>query len=153
MRVPYRKRAGRSARAGKATERFEGARRVDAHAPGFRPPHHPVAIDDERGALLDLPELVPHTPAPSNVTRRPHVAEQPKGQLELARPREIRLGRIGGDADDFGAELVELPRILPEPGELRPSPAGERLGIERDDNELPVFDRLREHERFPMLIA
>ena len=66
------------------------------------------------------------------------VAQEPERQAELLRPGEIALGQIGRDPDDLSVERGELRLVVPEPGEFTVSAPGERLHVERDDDEVAL---------------
>ena len=137
--------------AGEALEGIEGARGVDGDAALVRPPDPAPGVDDVGDPARQPPRVVPGAPPARDAAVG--VAEQPEGQAQLARPGEVALGRVGRDADQLGVDGGEAGLILPEPGELEVSAAGERLDVEGDHDEVAPGQELGEPERLAVLVA
>src|SRR5438067_3848593 len=149
MSVPY---ANSSAllRAGKLREGVQRAVGLDREAAGLDVADAAAAVEHERHALGEIPGVVPHAPLARGTAVA--VAQELEGQLQLARPRQVALGRVGGDPHDLGVERRELRVVLPEPGEFAVSAAGEGLDVEGDDDPVALLEEVGELEGLALLI-
>src|SRR5919198_4504685 len=151
MSVPYAKSSG-SARAGKPRERLQRASGVDGEVPHLHVAHAAGAIHHERDAAFEVPQIVPGAVLPTDGAGGIVVAQEPEGEPELARPREIAGGRIGGDSDDLRVQRGILGGVIPEPGEFALSPTREGLDVEGDHHELTRLQKIGEAQRVSALI-
>jgi hypothetical protein len=158
--VPYAKsssagerRAARLAGLDKPLQRFERAARIDGEAADLHEADAARAVDDERHALGEIPRVVPDTEPAAHATGWLHVAQETKRQVERFGPRQVPLRRIDGDPDDLGVQRRELRLVIPEPGELALSAAGERLHVEGDDDEVALDEGVAQAEGPTMLIG
>src|SRR5574341_541428 len=140
-------------RLGKLLQGGERARRVDRDPARVHEADASGAVHDERHAAREVPRVGPRAVEPAHPPGRTPVAEEAERQAERRRPGEVAFGGIGGDPDDLGVERGELGVVVPEPGELQLSAAGERLDEEGDHDEVAPRERLREAEGPAVLIA
>ena len=135
--------------------RFQGARclqplvdvRQVAGAVLPRRAHDPGLVDEEGGAARDVMEaakLESDPEGPHDVTVE--IGEQTEVQVERLRPRDVRPGRVAGDADRLHPDRVELGSPVTQELQFVRSGGGPVEQVE-DEQLRPVVDELEHRER------
>src|SRR6185503_6264415 len=113
MSVPYAKTcAGGLSRARELLDGIERARRVDGEAPRLDVADGAAMVDDERDPPGDSPGVVPDAVLSREAAI--DVAQQTERQAQLARPGEVAIRRVDGDADDLRVDGRVAALVIPE---------------------------------------